>query len=148
MPPHFQGIIIQSQPQCHSCSRKRSSLKRSCLCTVAGQLAQPRQASSSFSPSCLLQLQGYFKPQLCAWLCSFFFLPSCFDGLVRQRQKRTPSRHTQGDFTPIFPTFSNPILNLNFYINSDPGSIYLSNIRQNRLELCTNLRFCNQAPIR
>ena len=56
----------------HSCSRKRSRLKRSCALCCAGHLAQPRQASSSFSPSCLLQLQGYFKPQLCAWLCSFF----------------------------------------------------------------------------
>ena len=55
--------------------------------------------------------------------------------------------YTQGDLTPIFPTFSNPILNLNFYINADPGSTYMSNIRQNRVELCTNLRFCHQAPI-
>ena len=30
--------------------------------------------------------------------------------------------HTQGDLTPIFPTFSNPILNLNFYMNADLGS--------------------------
>ena len=33
-----------------------------------------------------------------------------------------PPSHTQGDLTPNFPTFSNPILNLNFYINADPGS--------------------------
>ena len=54
---------------------------------------------------------------------------------------------TQGDLTQIFPTFSNPILNLNFYINVDPKSTYMSNIQQNSVELCTNLRFCHQAPI-
>ena len=30
--------------------------------------------------------------------------------------------YTQGDLTPIFPTFSNLKLNLIFYINADPGS--------------------------
>ena len=30
------------------------------------------------------------------------------------------------DLTPIFPTFSNPLLNLNFYINADPGSTDVS----------------------
>ena len=30
--------------------------------------------------------------------------------------------HTQGDLTPISLTFSNPILNLNFYIKADPRS--------------------------
>jgi hypothetical protein len=28
---------------------------------------------------------------------------------------------TQGDLTPNFPTFLKPILNLDFYINADPG---------------------------
>ena len=53
---------------------------------------------------------------------------------------------TQGDLTQIFPTFSNQILNLNFYINADPKSTYVSNIQQNSAELCTNVRFCHQAP--
>ena len=50
---------------------------------------------------------------------------------------------TQGDLTQIFPTFSNPILNLNFYINADPKSTYVSNIQQNCIELCTNIIFCH-----
>ena len=54
---------------------------------------------------------------------------------------------TQGDLTQFFPTFSNPILNLNFYINADPKSTYVSNIQQNSVELCANLRFFHQAPI-
>ena len=37
-------------------------------------------------------------------------------------QKTVKTKGTQGDLTPIFPTFSNPILNLSFYINADPGS--------------------------
>ena len=47
------------------------------------------------------------------------------------------------NMTPIFLTFSNPIQDLNFYINADP----VSNIQQNSVELCANLRFCHQAPI-
>ena len=30
---------------------------------------------------------------------------------------------TQGDLTPNFPTFAKPILNLDFNMNADPGSI-------------------------
>ena len=51
------------------------------------------------------------------------------------------SQVTQGDLTPIFPTFSNQILELNFYINMDPGSTDVSNIQQNSVELHTNQRF-------
>jgi hypothetical protein len=29
---------------------------------------------------------------------------------------------TQGDLTPNFPRFAKPILNLDFYMNADPGS--------------------------
>ena len=50
---------------------------------------------------------------------------------------------TQGDLTQIFPTFSIPILNLNFYMNADPKSTYLSNSQQNSIELWTKLRFCH-----
>ena len=52
---------------------------------------------------------------------------------------------TQGDLSQIFPTFSNPILYWNFYIKVDSKSTYMSNIQQNSVELCTNLRFCHQA---
>ena len=46
----------------------------------------------------------------------------------------------------FFPHFQiQYILNLNFYIKVDPGSTYMSNIWQNRVELCTNLRVCHQA---
>ena len=54
---------------------------------------------------------------------------------------------TLGDLTQIFPTFSNLILNLSFYTKADPKSTYMSNIQQNSVELWTNLRFCNHAPI-
>ena len=49
-----------------------------------------------------------------------------------------PSRYyfTQGDLTQIFPTFSNPKLNLNFYMNGDLGSTWVSNFLQNSIELC------------
>ena len=59
----------------------------------------------------------------------------------RGHNKGISSQDTQGDLTQIFPTFSNPILNLNFYINADRKSTYVSNIQQNSVELCTNLRF-------
>ena len=36
--------------------------------------------------------------------------------------RRFQHRYTQGDLTPMFPTFLNPILNFNFYFNADPGS--------------------------
>ena len=35
-----------------------------------------------------------------------------------------------GRFDSIFPTFSNPILNLNFYVNVDLKLTYLSNINK------------------
>ena len=57
------------------------------------------------------------------------------------------SHRTQGDLTPNFPTFSKPILNLDFYINVDPGSTQVSNVQENSVESCTNVRFCHQAPI-
>ena len=41
----------------------------------------------------------------------------------RGHNKGISSQDTQGDLTQIFPTFSNPILNLNFYINADLDSI-------------------------
>ena len=41
--------------------------------------------------------------------------------------------YTMGDLTPIFPTFSNLLLNLSFYTNADPKSRYLSNIQQNKV---------------
>ena len=53
---------------------------------------------------------------------------------------------TKGDLTPIILTSSNLVLNFNFYIIADSGSTYMSNILQNNVELCTNLRFCHQAP--
>ena len=53
----------------------------------------------------------------------------------------------QGDLTPNFPKFSKPILNLDFYINADPGSTQVSNIQENSVEFCTNLRFCHQVLI-
>jgi hypothetical protein len=37
-------------------------------------------------------------------------------------QKTVKTKGTQGDLTLIFPKFSNPIPNLNFYINADPWS--------------------------
>ena len=55
--------------------------------------------------------------------------------------------YTMGDLTPIFPTFSNLLLNLSFYTNADPKSTYMSNIWKNNIELWTNRRFCNHAPI-
>ena len=45
---------------------------------------------------------------------------------------------TQGDLTPNFSTFSNPILNLN--IGFKYSATYI-------VESCTNLGFCHQAPI-
>ena len=54
---------------------------------------------------------------------------------------------TLEDLTQNFPTFSNLILNLSFYTNADSKSTYMSNIQQNSVELWTNLRFCNHAPI-
>ena len=56
-------------------------------------------------------------------------------------------QHTLGDLTQNFPTFSKPILNLDFYIKTDPGSTQVSNIQENNVESCTNFRFCHQAPI-
>ena len=64
--------------------------------------------------------------------------------LIRLVSASTSQQITQGDLTPNFPTFSNPILlNLNFYINIDSGSTYFLNELQN-IELCTNLRFQHQ----
>ena len=40
------------------------------------------------------------------------------------------SLHTLGDLTQIFPTFSNPTLNLSFYINAGLKLTYVSNILQ------------------
>ena len=40
----------------------------------------------------------------------------------------TLCQDTERDLTPNFPTFSNPILNLNFDINANPVSTYASNI--------------------
>ena len=54
---------------------------------------------------------------------------------------------TQGDLTPNFPTFAKPVLNLEFYMNADPESTQVSNIQENNVESCTNLRFCHQAPL-
>ena len=54
---------------------------------------------------------------------------------------------TLGDLTLNFPTFSKPILNLDFYIKTDQGSTQVSNIQENNVESCTNFRFCHQAPI-
>ena len=42
----------------------------------------------------------------------------------------------------MFSTFSNPIWNLNLYINADPNQpTYMSNIKQDSEELCHNLRY-------
>ena len=54
---------------------------------------------------------------------------------------------TLGDLTLNFPTFSKPVLNLDFYIKTDQGSTQVSNIQENNVESCTNFRFCHQAPI-
>ena len=51
-------------------------------------------------------------------------------------------------FDSQFPIFSNPILNSNFNINADPGSTQVSDIMQNSVESCTNLRFGTRPPIR
>ena len=36
-------------------------------------------------------------------------------------RKKHKDSYTQGDLTQIFPTFSNPIVNLNFHMKKDPG---------------------------
>ena len=54
---------------------------------------------------------------------------------------------TQGDLTQNFPTFAKPILNLDFYMNADLGSTLVSNIQENNVESCANIRFCHHAPI-
>ena len=38
---------------------------------------------------------------------------------------------TLGDLTQNFPTFSNLILNLSFYVNADPKSTHMSNDQVN-----------------
>ena len=45
-------------------------------------------------------------------------------------------QYTQGYLTPIFPTLSNRILNLDFQMKTGPGMLWLSNDRQNSVELC------------
>ena len=50
------------------------------------------------------------------------------------------SQVTQGDLTPIFPTFSNQILELNLLILTW-RSTEVSNIQQNSVKLHNNLRF-------
>ena len=53
---------------------------------------------------------------------------------------------TQGDLTPNFPTFSNPTLNLNFYINTDQGSTFVSNIWQNSLRVMYQSQILSPGP--
>ena len=46
-----------------------------------------------------------------------------------------------------FRTFPNPIVNLDFHMKTDPGLSWVSNDRQNSLELPTICKICNHAPI-
>ena len=43
-------------------------------------------------------------------------------------------------------TWSSSLWISHLYMNPDPGSTRVSNIQENSLKLCSNLRFCHQVP--
>ena len=48
--------------------------------------------------------------------------------IVRIQGEKYP-HGTQGHLTQIFPTFPNPIVNLDFHMKTDPGLSWVSNDR-------------------
>ena len=77
-------------------------------------------------------LKVCFKPSMKNKDLYFYQLLFCLAGSKLEILNEC-TYDTQGDLTQIFPTFSNPILNLNFYISADPKSAYVSNIQQNSM---------------
>ena len=57
----------------------------------------------------------------------------------RINQWTNATDYRQEDGKNLSPTFSIPIINLNFYMNADPGSTWVSNIPQSSVKLYTNL---------
>ena len=53
-----------------------------------------------------------------------FFNPNKDAKIQAKKDLKGEPKGTQGDLTPNFPIFAKPILNLDFYMNVDPGSTY------------------------
>ena len=75
-----------------------------------------------------------------------------FDDYPGFQPKTTPAQtyatqFTHGDLTQIFPTFPNPIVNLDFHMKIDIGLSWVSNNRQSSVELRTFCRICHHVVI-